>query len=108
MFVHSVYFWLNDGLTEDQRREFRHAAELLLAIDTVECGFVGAPADEFGFAGPPADTDRPVIDSTYSVALTVVFQDMIGHDAYQTAPAHLAFVDRYGTWWKKVLIYDAD
>ena len=98
MFVHSVYFWLNDDLTDDQRREFRRAVESLLAIDSVECGFVGAPAD----------TDRPIIDRTYSIALTVVFQDIIGHDAYQIDPAHLAFVESYGTWWRKVLIYDAD
>ena len=98
MFVHSVYFWLKDDLSESQRQEFRLAVDSLLAIDSVECGFVGTPAD----------TDRPIIDRSYSLALTLVFQDREGHDAYQTAQAHLDFVNRYGTWWRKVLIYDAD
>jgi hypothetical protein len=98
MFVHSVYFWLNRDLSDDQRRQIRHELGLLVGIETVECGFVGAPAE----------TRAPVIDRTWDLALTLVFQNKDGHDAYATHPAHEAFVTRYSSSWQKVLIYDSE
>jgi len=52
------------------------------------------------------DTDRPVIDRTYSFGLTVVFKDKAGHDEYQTDPVHLEFVRNCSGMWSRVLIYD--
>jgi len=98
MFVHSVYFWLKDDLSDDQRRQMRADTERLVGIETVECGFVGAPADTHG----------PIIERTYDLALTLVFQDKPGHDVYATHPQHEAYVARYNSWWKKVLIYDSE
>lgn len=98
MFVHSVYFWLNDDLSDDQRERFRRDLEMLIGIETIECGFVGTPAD----------TNGTVIDRSWDLALTVVFQDKAGHDEYAEHPDHEAFVDRYNSWWKKILVYDAE
>ena len=98
MFVHSVYFWLKPGLGERQVAAFRGGLESLAKAPTVTALYVGTPAA----------TDRPIIDRSYSFALTVVFHDKAAHDAYQTDPVHLAFVDQFGSCWDRVLIYDAD
>lgn len=98
MLVHTVYFWLKPKLTAAQRLEFRRAAETLGKIKSVEKVYVGAPA---------ATTKRPIIDDSYSVALTVVCKNVAAHDAYQVDPIHLAFVEKCKTWWARVLIYDA-
>ena len=99
MLVHTVYFWLKPELTAAQRADFRRGVESLGGIKAVEKFYVG----------PPARTEkRPIIDDTYSVALTVVCQDVAAHDAYQVDPIHLAFVNAFKTFWNRVQIYDAE
>ena len=98
MLVHTVYFWLKPELTAQQRADFRRGVESLSAIKSVERVYVGTPAKT---------EKRPVIDDSYSVALTVVCKDIAAHDAYQIDPIHLAFVNTFKTFWFKVQIYDA-
>lgn len=97
MFVHAVYFWLNEGATDDDRRAFERGVKSLLAIETVE----------FGHVGLPAATDRPVIDRSYSYALVVAFRDEAAHDAYQVHPLHDRFREDCAKYWRKVQIYDS-
>ncbi len=97
MFIHSVYFWLKPELSDDEKAKFRAGARSLLAIESVRHGFLGTPAP----------TDRPVIDRSYSAALTVIFDDQAGHDAYQDHPIHDKFRLECADLWSKVLIYDS-
>jgi hypothetical protein len=97
MFVHSVYFWLKDTASATNLASFRAGVETLRNIETVKAMYVGVPAP----------TDRPVIDRSYTVALTVGFDDLAGHDAYQEHAIHLDFVKAYGDRWERVQIYDA-
>ena len=99
MLVHTVYFWLKPELTAAQRADFRKGVESLAGIKAVDKVYVGVPAKT---------EKRPIIDSSYSVALTVVCQDVAAHDAYQVDPIHLAFVNSFKTFWTKVQIYDAE
>ena len=96
MFVHCVYFWLRDDLSEEERRRFVEGVNSLTTIDSVRHGFVGTPAS----------TDRPIIDRSYSYALVVAFDDEEGHDRYQDHPVHDAFRDNCATFWSQVKIYD--
>lgn len=98
MLVHTVYFWLKPELTDAQRVEFRAGVESLGGIKAIEQIYVGTPA---------ATQKRPVIDDSYSVALTVVCKDLAAHDAYQVDPLHLQFVERFKSYWTRVQIYDA-
>ena len=98
MLVHTVYFWLKPELSPAQRADFRRGVESLAGIKAVEKVYVGTPA---------ATEKRPIIDSTYSVGLTVVCKDVAAHDAYQVDPIHLAFVNTFKTFWTRVQIYDA-
>lgn len=96
MIVHTVFFWLKDGLSADDRSLFEKELRSLTAISSVAGGYCGVPAS----------TDRPVIDRSYSYGLTVLFKDMAGHDAYQVDPIHKKFLADCGSMWTKVLVYD--
>jgi len=99
MLVHSVYFWLKSDLTTAQRAEFKRGVESLRKIKAVKEIHIGAPA---------ATEKRPVIESSYSVALTVIVKNVAGHNAYQVDPIHLAFVKACKGYWTRVQIYDAE
>ena len=99
MLVHTVYFWLKPDLTDAQRADFRRGVESLAGIKSAEKVYVGKPA---------ATQKRPIIDDSYSVALTVICQDVAAHDAYQVDPIHLKFVEQFKSFWVRVQIYDAD
>lgn len=98
MFVHSVYFWLKSGLSHEDVVSFRAGLETLIGIEQVRGIYIGTPAG----------TDRPVVDRSYSFALTVLFACKAGHDAYQIHPLHTAFLQSYGSYWDRVVIYDAE
>jgi hypothetical protein len=98
MLVHSVYFWLKPDLSAAQRADFQRGVESLAGIAAVEKIYVGTPA---------ATEKRPVIDDSYSVALTVLLKDVAAHDAYQVDPIHLAFGASCRALWARVQIYDA-
>lgn len=99
MLVHTVYFWLKPELTAAQRADFRRGVESLGKIAAVEKVYVGTPAKT---------EKRPIIDDTYSFALTVVCQNVAAHDAYQVDPIHQEFVNQFKTYWSRVQIYDAE
>lgn len=99
MLVHTVVFWLRKDLSAAQREEFlREGLESLRPIASVSALYVGAPA-------PIAP--RPVVDASYSYAITALFTDVAAHDAYQVDPVHKAFVERFKPYWERVQIYDA-
>jgi hypothetical protein len=97
LFVHAVYFWLKDGLSNADKDAFVSGVTSLAAIESVRHGHVGVPAD----------TNRPIIDRSYSYALVLFFDDKAAHDAYQTHPVHDRFREQCSTLWRKVLIYDS-
>jgi hypothetical protein len=97
MFVHAVYFWLRDDLTAAERQTYVEGARSLMTIPDVRHGWLGTPAA----------TDRPIIDRSYSYALTLVFDDAAGQDRYQVHPVHDRFRERCGTFWTRVQIYDS-
>jgi hypothetical protein len=99
MLVHSVFFWLKPELTDAQRAEFLRGLESLKGIAAIRQIYIGQPA---------ATQKRPVIDDSYSYALTTIFDDLAGQDAYQVDPLHLAFVQNCKQFWTRVQIYDAE
>lgn len=99
MLVHSVYFWLQPELTPAQRAAFHCGLDSLRGIACVEQVWVGTPA---------AVTARPVVDKTYSFALTVLCRDLAAHDAYQRDPLHQAFLTQFKPYWSRVQIYDTE
>lgn len=100
MLVHTVIFYLRSDLTEAQKLEFRNEGlESLRPITAVQQLLVGVPAGI-----PP----RPVVDLSFTFSITAVFADVAGHNEYQVHPLHVAFVNRFKSFWTKVQIYDAE
>ena len=100
MLEHHVYFWLKDErLGDRERREFEQALDGLLAIDGIVSGHWGRPA-------PVAE--RPVVDQSFHYALSLRFESVAAHDAYQADERHRAFVASHQDWWRRVQIYDIE
>ena len=98
MIAHHVLFWLKADTTADQQIAFRKGLESLEKVESVKNIHVGTPAA----------IERSVVDTTYSFSLVVFFEDLAGHDVYQTHAVHLAFLDQFRSLFEKVIIYDAD
>lgn len=97
MFIHTVYFWLNEGTPEAAREQLVHDCRTLLAQ---------VPTVRQLWAGPPAGTPRDVVDNSYGVGLTVILDDAAGHEVYQDHPLHLEFIERNREHWLRVQVYD--
>ena len=67
MLVHSVFFYLKSGLSPEQKTQFHRAVESLSDIQSATAVYVGTPA---------TTPDRPVIDNSYDVALTVILEEV--------------------------------
>ena len=98
MLIHTVIFWLKEGLTQEDKDLFFEGATTLSTIESVEQSYMGTPADT---------TKRPVVDDSYDCAITVCLRDLAAHDLYQADPIHLAFIEKCGHLWERVVIYDA-
>lgn len=98
MLVHTVYFWLKPDTTEENIDFFFKQVKSLANIKSVKGFHTGKPATT-----PP----REVVDQSYDCGLTVILDDLPGHDAYQIDPIHLTFIKNCSHLWEKVKIYDA-
>lgn len=95
--MHTVYFWLNDDVDEASAKNFEDGVWSLEGIPTVKRMFVG----------PAASTpSRGVTDNSFDYALSIWFDDVAGHDVYQTHPIHLKFVEEQEAKFKRVQVYD--
>ncbi len=98
MFVHHVFFWLKPDLSTADIQRFEETVKTLPSISHVKIGDVGKPAE----------TNRPIIERSYSYSLLLAFESEAIHDQYQVDPIHLKFVDTCSSLWDKVLIYDSE
>ena len=96
-FIHSVYFWLNEGLGEAEAVELRDGCLAHLAK------IPGVLRLSVGF---PAGTERSVVDNTYAVGLLVEFAGKAEHDYYQVHPDHKAFIEICHRLCSRVQVYD--
>ncbi len=97
MLVHTVYFWLKPNTTKENIDFFFNQVKSLADIKSVKAFYIGRPATT-----PP----REVVDQSYGCGLTVILNDLAGHDAYQIDPIHKAFIENCSHLWEKVKIYD--
>ena len=96
-FLHVVFFWLKD---EEEKTKKAFMSELRKFIDN-------ADMIKSQHIGTPADTDRPVIDNTWSFSLILSFDSKREHDEYQEHQLHKDFIANASSLWDKVLVYDS-
>ena len=95
--VHQVYFWLQPGLTPDDEADFVAGMRSLAAAPTVREVLVGTAA---------ATPARDVTDNSFDYFLTLGFDDVAGHDAYQVSAVHEAFVAAHEAKFREVRVFD--
>ncbi len=97
VFIHHVYFWLNNPESRADLDALVAGLKKLSAVETINIFYIGKPAD----------TNRDVIDRSYSVSWMVLFANKADQDSYQVDPIHLKFVEECRHLWKKVVVYDS-
>ncbi|MEX0770049.1 MAG: Dabb family protein [Balneolaceae bacterium] len=96
--VHTVYFWFNDDVSEEDHQNFYQELKKLKQIPQIREGWIGVPADT---------EERGVIDNTYDYSITFVFDNKEAEAEYQVHPIHLDFVETNADLWENVVVYDA-
>lgn len=96
VFIHHVYFWLNNPTSETDRNQLIEGLKKLSSATTIGSFHIGVPAT----------TNREVIDTSYAVSWLLLFKNKEDQDFYQTDPVHLKFVDDCKHLWSKVIVYD--
>ena len=97
-FIHTAYFWLKDGLSQEEINAFISDCERLQEIETVEAFYTGSPAK----------TDREVIENTYDFAAVFHFTDLASQEYYQQHPLHLEMIEKHQAKWAKVMVTDIE
>jgi hypothetical protein len=57
--------------------------------------------------GVPADTNRPIIDRSYTYCLSLTFNSKAEQEQYQEEAIHKVFIKESEMLWEKLLIYDS-
>lgn len=99
MFIHTVLFHLKDNLSSEQIKAFELGLESLKDIKANTACYIGTAAET---------KDRPIVRSDYDYNLTLLFEDIEAHNAYQVDPLHKAFVAEFSKLWERLEIIDAD
>jgi hypothetical protein len=97
MFIHHVFFWLKNPTDRADRQKLIEGLEKLTKVKTIKMFHIGQPAD----------TNRDVIDTSYSISWILMFDDKEAEESYQVDPIHLNFVETCKHLWQKVVVYDS-
>ena len=97
---HHVYFWIKEELkTEGNKKAFEKSLAKLIEIE----GSISAK-----WAIPAAVENRPVVDNSWDYAISIIFESVKAHDAYQDHPDHHVFIEENRHLWERVLVTDLD
>ncbi len=97
-FVHHVYFWLKEPENTGHKKKLVEGLKTLTAIRELRLWHIGYPAD----------TNREVIDRSYSISWLIIFETRSDQNLYQDHPVHLKFVENYSSLWDRVVVYDSE
>lgn len=96
-FIHSVYFWLNDDISQADRQLFFQTLKSLKKVKTVKKLYVLTPAN----------TPRDIVDNSYDFTLIIHFKNRAAQDAYQVDPIHVRAADLMRPFIDRIIVYDA-
>ncbi|HKJ48181.1 MAG TPA: Dabb family protein [Christiangramia sp.] len=97
-FTHVVYFWLNNPDSSQDRANFENSLKKFLNQSKYA---------KTKFIGIPAESDREVVDDSFTYSIILSFSSKEEQDKYQKEPAHLKFIEESEDLWKKVIVYDS-
>jgi hypothetical protein len=97
IFVHHVYFWLKNPNSKEDRDKLVEGLRKLSKVKTIKMFHIGKPAD----------TNRDVIERSYSISWMLHFANAADQESYQKDPIHLKFIEECSSVWEKVVVYDS-
>lgn len=98
-FVHMVFFWLKEPDNKAVKEKFTNSLiDFIKNSDDIKSYHLGTPADTY----------RPIIDTSYTYCMIVTFPSIIEHNNYQNDPVHKEFLKNFKDRLKKVQIYDSE
>lgn len=99
MLQHTVYFYLNDDVSEEEALEFENGLKELLEISSIYKSELGVPGDT---------AERDVTDHSFAYSIFTWFENLEDYKIYDEHPDHLEFIDTYNHLWADVKVYDSD
>jgi hypothetical protein len=97
-FLHVVFFWLQNDDEKTTKAFLKELRKFIDHVDMIRSQHIGTPAD----------TDRAVIDNTYTFSLILSFDSKKEHDEYQEHQLHKDFIANASSLWEKVQVYDSE
>jgi hypothetical protein len=99
MLQHTVYFYLNDDVNEQQREDFESGLKALLEIESIYKSELGVPGDT---------ESRDVTDHSFGYSIFTWFDTMEDYTTYDEHPDHQEFIETYNSLWADVKVYDSE
>jgi hypothetical protein len=99
MLQHTVYFYLNDDVNEQQREDFESGLKALLEIESIYKSELGVPGDT---------ESRDVTDHSFGYSIFTWFKTMEDYTTYDEHPDHQRFIETYNSLWADVKVYDSE
>lgn len=99
MLQHTVYFYLNDDVSQEEAREFENGLKELLEISAIYKSELGVPGDT---------DERDVTDHSFAYSIFTWFENLEDYKTYDEHPDHLEFIDTYSSLWADVKVYDSE
>jgi hypothetical protein len=99
MLQHTVYFYLNEDVTEEQKQQFEEGLEALVSIEEVYKAEIGVPADT---------PEREVTDHSFGYSIFTWFENMDDYNVYAEHPDHMEFIEQFQSLWADVKVYDTN
>ena len=75
---HTVVFWLKPDVSASQADEITRSIKSMAALPMVQAVLVGTPVM----------SDRAIVDDSFSIAFTMIFEDAAALQAYGADPYH--------------------
>ena len=97
--LHSVFFWLENPNSYQDRAIFEQAIRKLIQTNQQAVG---------NHLGRPAKSEkRDVVDSSFTYCFTMSFPNLEAQNRYQIDPTHHLFIKEAKHLWNRVLVYDS-
>lgn len=95
--LHQVFFWLKRPGNAADREALASGLRSLAKIKQIRSLQVGVPA---------STEKREVVDSSFDISETMMFDSLADQKIYQDHPLHQEFIAKHSDLWSKVVVYD--
>jgi Stress responsive A/B Barrel Domain len=97
IFIHHVFFWLKNPNSKSDKAALVEGLKKLSKVETIRQFHIGEPAD----------TNRDVIERSYSISWMLTFDNLEDEERYQPHPLHKKFIEECSHLWNKVVVHDS-